>query len=69
MRIEILADINPRPSNPFQGLHKTLPGVGPSLAFAVEPLEQNPGRVGSRDDAQVFVVASDSWKSGDPGGA
>ena len=41
MRIQIFTDINLWPPDPFEYLHESFPRVGPSLAFAIEPLKQN----------------------------
>ena len=56
MRIQILADIYPRPTNPSHDLHKTLPSVGPSLAFTIEPLEQNPRGKMAKGRAFIQII-------------
>ena len=56
MRTQVFADIQSRPPNPFECLHKAFPGVGPTLAFAVNPLKQDSGCIIPIGRAQLRIV-------------
>lgn len=56
MRIQVFADIRSWPPDPFERLQVALPGVGPSLALAIKPLEKDSRRIVTKGRAHLRII-------------